>query len=216
VGIDTLASPLNNVFACTGYMGHTSGAAFYGRLSQVIPSLVPLAGIVAPPLLPDTYHTTDSRPLNILNQNPYELPTQNVARHFVAVFFHHCSDLFQWINVEQVERDLNEIYQHTNVGEVDVWKLCMLNAVLALGAQHAGGVPPSLGYVTDGEPPGLQFFARVKLLMLSVWEDGSIMSIRVLALMVRGRWLGVRRVKVVINRYSHPPGLLPAFSVTAR
>jgi hypothetical protein len=173
-------------------MGHTSGAAFYGRLSQVIPSLVPLAGIVAPPLPPNTYHTTDSRPLNILNRNPYELPTQNVARHFVAVFFHHCSDLFQWIDLEQVERDLNEVYQHTNVGEVDVWKLCTLNAVLALGAQHAGDIPASWGYVTDGEPPGLQFFARVKLLMLSAWEDGSIMSIRVLALMVSGRPPGVR------------------------
>ncbi len=167
----------------TGYMGHTSSPAFFARLSQIIPSLVPLAGILAPPLAPNTYHTADWQPLPILDQSPYELPSYEIARHYVALFFHHSGDLFHWADPEEMERDLMEIYQHSNVGEIDLWKLCTLNAMMAMGARH-------VGESSDDNPwPGLQYFARAKLLMLSIWEDGSISSVRCFALMVGRPWL---------------------------
>ncbi len=162
-----------------GYMGHTSGAAFYSRVSLLIPSLEPLATLVTPPLPPNVYHTKDGAPMPVLHENPYELPSRAVANHLGAVFYHHTCDLYWWMADSELERIVAEVYD-AQTGDVELWKLCTVNVVLALGAQFAGEASGSHEYQT----PGGQFFARAKVLLLSIWEDVSLMTIRLLALMV--------------------------------
>jgi hypothetical protein len=58
--------------------------------------------------------------------------------------------------------------------------LALVNAVLALGAQAS-----CIAEFFDGSIPGMEYFARVKLLLATVLEENSIMSVQILNILVR-------------------------------
>jgi len=57
--------------------------------------------------------------------------------------------------------------------------LALVNAALALGAQAFGITGDSVETT-----PGMEFFARVKLLIATVCEDNNILSIQILNILV--------------------------------
>jgi len=60
--------------------------------------------------------------------------------------------------------------------------LALVNAALALGTQ-ASGIAEGL----DEMNPGMDYFARVKLLLATVLEDNNVVSVQILNILVYSR-----------------------------
>lgn len=196
-----LVSHLRGVLAdVTGFMGDSSGAAFYSALMELLQPMFPHANLM-PPHPANSYQTWDSRPLPLSLASPYALPPQHLTRHLVSVFLQHCSGLFTFIYPADLDNQVNILYSlppNTMQEIADpsshiTSSICQLYAVLAIASAHLPGLLPTsdldrqaLVNFDSGEPdfPGMAFFARAYLLLPSLVQDASVRSITTLALVV--------------------------------
>lgn len=186
-----------------GFMGDSSGAAFYSALMELLQPMFPHANLM-PPHPANSYQTWDSRPLPLSLASPYALPPQHLTRHLVSVFLQHCSGLFTFIYPADLDNQVNILYSlppNTMQEIADpsshiTSSICQLYAVLAIASAHLPGLLPTsdidrqaLVNFDSGEPdfPGMAFFARAYLLLPSLVQDASVRSITTLALVVSSR-----------------------------
>lgn len=170
------------------YMGETSGAAFYSSLIDILPKLLP-AGSTSPIRAPHPshqYQSWDSRPLQVSRQPAIDLPPLPLAKRLIGVFRQRCLDPWSWIEPEQLDRLVGEIYGANNGGaplrpqnQDHLWRFALLYVVLALGAMF------DEQRQDVGEAPGMQeYFSRAYALMNGFGGRASVDRVRVLSLAV--------------------------------
>jgi hypothetical protein len=165
-------------FALTiGYIGDSAGAAYIDKVRAFVKTSI----------YPETnfsnnlnyYHTWDSVPIAFVPQDPFGLPARAFANNLInALFATYPPDIFYLVHPHLMQQYLDLCFRDpgSNNGI-----LALVNAALALGAQ-AFEVPES----GEDAAPGMEFFARVKLLLATVEENSSIISVQVLNILVRG------------------------------
>ncbi|PWN53884.1 hypothetical protein IE53DRAFT_84818 [Violaceomyces palustris] len=161
----------------TGYMGDTSGAAFYDRLSLILHSRLPKLFFQSPVPL-HTHHTWDSKPLPTPREDTTGLPPMHLARHLVSLFFLNCGDFFFWTDSMTFIEDVEARYRDAIHTAVDKNWLGLFNAILAIGALHAGNNSEE-----EKEAPGSQYMARCKAFLADVCDVGDLVRVQTLALL---------------------------------
>ena len=158
-----------------GYIGDSAGAAYIDRIRAFVKtSLYEGADFT---LHLSYYHTWDSRPIQFVPRDPYGLPSREKANSLIeAMFVTYPLELYYFVHPAVLTQHLDSVYEDPGHNHS---VLALVNAALALGAQ-ASGIPDT----TEESSPGMEYFARVKLLLATVWEDNNIMSIQTLNILV--------------------------------
>ena len=123
------------------------------------------------------YHTWDSRPIAFVPREPYGLPARAVATSLInSLFASYPPDIFYLIHPTIFSQLLDACFQDPGRNHS---VLALVNAALALGVQASGLVETE-----EETSPGMEFFARVKLLLATVLEDNNILSVQTLNILV--------------------------------
>src|SRR5579859_5755046 len=158
-----------------GYIGDSAGAAYIDRVRA----------FVKDHLYPDAdfsyylnyYHTWDSRPLAFVARDPYGLPHRAIATSLIfSLFATYPSELFYLVHPGALSQHLDACFLDPGHNHA---VLALVNAALALGAQASG-----LSEGDESASPGMEYFARVKLLIATIAEDNNIMSVQILNILV--------------------------------
>jgi hypothetical protein len=161
-----------------GYIGDSAGAAYIDRVrSFVKESLYPEADFSH---YLNLYHTWDSQPISFASQAPYALPNRAIVSSLIdALFSTYPPDLYYLVHPTVLNQSIDACFQDPGENHA---LLALVNAALALGSQAAElpNSPRDYDYI-----PGMDYFARVKLLLATVLEDSNILSIQILNILVR-------------------------------
>ena len=168
--VRTLISPLKS-----GYIGDSAGAAYIDRIRAFVKdSLYPEADFSH---YLNFYHTWDSRPIQFVPRDPYGLPARAMAASLIsALFATYPPELYYLVHPTALSQHLDSCFQDPGQNHSI---LALINAALALGAQ-ASAIPAT----SEEGIPGMDYFARVKLLLATVCEDNNIISIQILNILV--------------------------------
>ncbi|KAK4045993.1 hypothetical protein OIV83_006458 [Microbotryomycetes sp. JL201] len=158
------------------YMGTVSGAYFHDALWLGIWRTLPAnVSSVAPALPMHSYHTSDSRPILLATSDPLFLPPYHEAKRLVSMFFATCTDPLFWVP-RSFENMIDQYYRN-GVTADDRWNLCVFYCILALGAQHSAESTR-----TGDSLPGMEYFAKAKLLLFNFCEESSVTCVQALSL----------------------------------
>ncbi|KAM0790502.1 hypothetical protein ACM66B_003376 [Microbotryomycetes sp. NB124-2] len=158
------------------YMGTVSGAYFHDALWLGIWRTLPAnVSSVAPALPMHSYHTSDSKPILLATSDPLFLPPYHEAKRLVSMFFATCTDPLFWVP-RSFETMIDQYYRN-GVTADDRWNLCVFYCILALGAQHSADSAR-----TGDSLPGMEHFAKAKLLLFNFCEESSVTCVQALAL----------------------------------
>lgn len=157
------------------YIGDSAGAAYIDRVRSFVKgSLYPDADFSH---YLNYYHTWDSRPIAFVPHDPYGLPARAIATSLInSLFATYPADVFYLIHPTILSQFLDACFQDPGHNHC---VLALVNAALALGAQASG-----LAETQEETSPGMDFFARVKLLLATVLEDNNILSVQTLNVLV--------------------------------
>jgi hypothetical protein len=157
------------------YIGDSAGAAYIDRVRSFVKgSLYPDADFSH---YLNYYHTWDSRPIAFVPHDPYGLPARAIAASLInSLFATYPAEIFYLIHPTVLSQFLDACFQDPGDNHC---VLALVNAALALGAQASG-----LAEAQEETSPGMDFFARVKLLLATVLEDNNILSVQTLNILV--------------------------------
>lgn len=158
-----------------GYIGDSAGAAYIDHIRAFVKeSLYPEADFSH---YLNYYHTWDSQPFAFVPRDPYGLPARAIATSLItSLYATYPPQIFYLVHPTVLSQFLDACFQDPRDNHPI---LALVNAALALGAQASG--------IETGESaiPGMDYFARVKLLLATVLEDNNILSVQILNTMVR-------------------------------
>lgn len=175
----------------TGYMGDSSGAAFYSAVVEILPMLLPPGVSIDGPHTSASYQTWDSRPLPTSMVDPYTLPPSHLARHLVSIFFQHCSDTLYFVDPVEFKSGVDSLYGTPSSLDGDAWALAQFYIVLALASLHVASpladqsAEDILLGLQDGQDfPGMAYFAKANVLLSGYPERSCMSGAQTLALVV--------------------------------
>ena len=130
------------------------------------------------------YHTWDSQPLVFVPRDPYGLPARAIATSLIAsLYATYPPEIFYLVHPTVLSQYLDACFQ--DPGQNHQFH-ALVNAALALGAQASG-----IGEGVNETSPGMDYFARVKLLLTTVLEDNNVVSVQILNILVYNPILAV-------------------------
>ncbi|KAH8815977.1 fungal-specific transcription factor domain-containing protein [Xylogone sp. PMI_703] len=176
------------------YMGEPSGAAFMDRLREFVSTIFPLlsdrTGIPTVEnmftSLLGRYHTHDSKPLILPDVDLFYLPPHDELARLFSVFQFYAQNeaasasggIYYWSDLSELESYALRYEQISELNSNDSRMLANLNIIMALACQFDPTLAPSWE-----AHPGLTYFARAKLLLISPIEDSNLINMRILGLM---------------------------------
>lgn len=157
-----------------GYIGDSAGAAYIDRVRAFVKASVHEDAAFSHNI--NYYHTWDSQPIPFVPRDPYRLPSRALGATLInSLFATYPPDIYYLVHPTVLRRSMDACFEDPGHCHPT---LALVNAALALGEQ-------SLGLTDENSIPGMDFFARVKLLLATVAEDNSIVSVQILNILVR-------------------------------